>query len=142
MTTGIKHLLCRDRPFEALDNVKVRERPSPGDPSFPSGHASQAFAIATFLSMRHPQAAVMIPSFLWAGAVGYARVYLGYHYPSDVLGGMVLGAGIAWIVWQNREGIVRWKKRTFGGQNVAITSQREWRGFEIFRLTVPISDVR
>lgn len=140
VTGGLKHLVGRPRPFDALENVNLRPRKPPSDPSFPSGHTSQAFAIATFLSLKHPNALVIIPAFLWATTIGYARVYLGYHYPSDVVGGMLVGAGVAWAVWQNRTAIVRWKQRTFGGENVSIADQKDFGGrVEILRLSIPIA---
>jgi membrane-associated phospholipid phosphatase len=65
--------------------------------SFPSGHTSGAFALATSLTIVHPKWYVAIPSFAWAGMVGYSRLYLGVHYPTDVLAGAVVGAGSAWL---------------------------------------------
>jgi len=59
--------------------------------SFPSGHASSSFSAATALSMAYPKWYVIAPSFLWAGSVSYSRVYLGVHYPSDIVGGAMLG---------------------------------------------------
>lgn len=68
--------------------------------SFTSSHATNHFALATFLSLT---LGVLIrgirwPLFLWAGLVAIAQVYVGVHYPSDVLFGALLGIGIGWIM--------------------------------------------
>ncbi len=61
------------------------------DPSFPSGHTLVAFATATSLALEYKKWYVTGPAFLWAGSVAYSRMYLGKHYPSDVLAGTVIG---------------------------------------------------
>jgi membrane-associated phospholipid phosphatase len=88
-----------------------RERPAIKDPtftavtkannaSFPSGHTAAAFSLATSLSIVHPKWYVIIPSYTWAGLVGYSRLYLGVHYPTDVLAGAIAGAGSAWLSYR------------------------------------------
>jgi undecaprenyl-diphosphatase len=57
--------------------------------SFPSNHASNTFALAAFISYNYRRLA--IPSFLAACLVGYSRIYLSTHYPTDVLAGAALG---------------------------------------------------
>ena len=68
--------------------------------SFPSGHTSSAFCTATSLSLLFPKWYVAVPSYLYAATVGYARMYQGVHYPSDVLVGALVGAGSAWISYK------------------------------------------
>jgi hypothetical protein len=85
-----------------------RDRPAVNDPtfsavldlhnnSFPSGHTSEAFSMATSLSMKYHKWYIVIPAFAYAGLSGYSRLYLGVHYPTDVLAGALVGSGSAWI---------------------------------------------
>lgn len=68
----------------------------PGGSSFPSGHTSTSFACATVLSFFVPRAA---PAFyLLAVAIGFSRIYVGVHWPLDVLGGVVLGLAVGLAV--------------------------------------------
>lgn len=92
-TLLIKKVVKRPRPF--LANVKIRAVYQPAQYSFPSGHTSTAFTTATALSQAYPKWYVVVPSYLWAGSVGYSRLYLGVHYPTDVAAGAVLGTGTA-----------------------------------------------
>ena len=73
---------------------------APLDGSFPSGHASTSFAAATMLTFARPRWAPAF--FLLALAIGFSRVYVGVHYPLDVVGGAVLGILVAtalrWLV--------------------------------------------
>lgn len=93
LTTLLKYAVHRPRPFVTYPDLEplVGE----GSPSFPSGHTTEAFAFATALSLSYPKWYVIVPSYAWAGAVGYSRLHLGVHYPSDVLVGAVVGAGTA-----------------------------------------------
>ena len=67
--------------------------------SFPSGHTSSAFNLATSLTLKYPKWYVAVPSYFWASSVGYSRMNLGVHYPSDVAAGAVLGAGSAYATF-------------------------------------------
>lgn len=64
--------------------------------SFPSGHTAVSFALAAVLSKRFPR--LMAPLYIIAALVGASRVYLGSHYPSDVVAGALLGLAIGWLV--------------------------------------------
>jgi membrane-associated phospholipid phosphatase len=80
ISIALKSITKRDRPYDTYPEIdNVTEETSN---SFPSGHTSTAFATATSLSMAYPKWYVIAPSFLWAGAVGYSRLYLGVHYPT------------------------------------------------------------
>jgi undecaprenyl-diphosphatase len=65
----------------------------PGDPSFPSGHAASSFACALVLAWFAPRLAV--PLFLLAAGIAFSRVYVGAHWPLDVVGGAMLGLAVA-----------------------------------------------
>jgi len=93
ITLGMKYAIKRERPYSAYP--EIQKLTSGGGPSFPSGHTSIAFATAASLSMAFPHWYVAAPAFLWAGAVGYSRMHLGVHYPSDVLMGALIGSGAA-----------------------------------------------
>ena len=86
----LKKSMKRDRPFEKIDDVYFRVRP-PDKFSFPSGHTASAFLVMTLLSSFFNIPALQIGTFMWAAMVGVARVYLGVHYPTDVLAGALLG---------------------------------------------------
>jgi len=105
-TYALKYSINRDRPFITYPDIK--NKANEGSPSFPSGHTSSAFATATMLSLTYPRWYVIVPSYLWAGTVGYSRMYLGVHYPGDVLGGMITGAGSAYLTYK----LNKWLKKT------------------------------
>ncbi|HEV8595697.1 MAG TPA: phosphatase PAP2 family protein [Thermoplasmata archaeon] len=65
------------------------------DAAFPSGHAARAFALATLLTLRLRDWRWSAPLFLYASLVGVSRIYVGVHWPSDVLGGAILGSVVA-----------------------------------------------
>jgi undecaprenyl-diphosphatase len=89
---ALKAAIDRARPstLYAQPHPLVR---APRDHSFPSGHAATSFACATTLSFFAPRLAPAF--FVLAAAIAWSRVYVGVHYPLDVLGGAVLGASLA-----------------------------------------------
>jgi membrane-associated phospholipid phosphatase len=70
--------------------------PLPHSASFPSGHAATSFACATVLSVLVPRAAPAF--FVLAAAIAYSRLYVGVHWPLDVVGGAALGVLIALLL--------------------------------------------
>lgn len=116
LTFVTKEMIGRERPFDAYGDIVACENIH--SKSFPSGHTSMAFALATSLSIRYPKWYVIAPSMLWAGAVGFSRMQMGVHYPSDVIGGMFIGAGTAFVNvyvnrWLNRLIFPESKKRKY-----------------------------
>jgi membrane-associated phospholipid phosphatase len=93
-TNGIKLVVKRDRPFKEYPSEIYRKSDVQGY-SFPSGHTTTAFALATSLSLSFPKWYVILPSYTYAAAVGYSRMYLGVHYPTDVLAGIISGIGVS-----------------------------------------------
>jgi membrane-associated phospholipid phosphatase len=88
----VKGLADRDRPFLSIDNTRVIGWREKGD-SFPSGHTTQIFFLMT-LFIHHFQPGIVESVILYAVAalVGFTRIYVGAHYPRDVIAGVVLGS--------------------------------------------------
>lgn len=94
---GLKELFRQPRPYRAYNGIVSRaaDHPSKTDVySFPSGHATVAFAMATSVSLSYPSWYVVAPSVVWAGGVALSRPWLGVHYPSDVLTGALVGTAL------------------------------------------------
>jgi membrane-associated phospholipid phosphatase len=94
LTYALKVAVDRPRPF-ASDPAIVPLGNLPDDPSMPSGHASAAFAAAAALAVFLPRWR-FVP-FLVALAIGFSRIWLGVHYPTDVLAGALLGAAVGYL---------------------------------------------
>lgn len=86
VTTLLKRTFKRQRPYDTYSFIVKRDDEA-GGYSFPSGHTSSAFSLATSLSLRYPKWQVIVPSYFYAASVAWARMYQGVHYPSDVLAG-------------------------------------------------------
>ena len=96
ITAALKRAINRPRPYVAVAGVTARDRRHQGDEifdpfSFPSGHTSSAFVIATSLSLSYPEWYVIAPAAVWATTMGVSRVWHGVHYPSDVAVGAAVG---------------------------------------------------
>ena len=84
----VKTNVKRNRPYNELNGIQNGTVPSDRF-SFPSGHTAAAFVMATLLAYFVPMLTIVV--FLWAFLVGFSRIYLGVHYPTDTLAGMILG---------------------------------------------------
>lgn len=118
-TQGVKYIFKRDRPFRTLNNVRLYDTMSvAGSYSFPSGHSSGSFAIATLLTLRYPDKPLLISGlYTYAVIVSLGRIFGGVHYPSDVLGGMLLGAGSAALIYSLRKPIIKTKNNLFNQED-------------------------
>ncbi len=110
---GLKYAINRNRPYETYKDIVPYHYDT--DPSFPSGHTSIAFANATSLSLQYPKWYVIAPVYLWAGTIGYSRIQLGMHYPSDVLAGALVGAGSAFIAYKGQKWLLKKKQKKIKG---------------------------
>lgn len=86
----VKPLVGRIRPTVEMGAILVGNQST--DPSFPSGHATIAFAMAVVLARKEPKWKWIF--YTLAVAIAWSRIYLGFHYPFDVIAGGLLGWGI------------------------------------------------
>lgn len=93
----LKNMVARMRPFDRYEDlIPLVARPQ--DFSFPSGHTGSSFAAAVVMFLNLPRK-WGIPAIILAVVIAFSRLYVGVHYPSDVLAGMVTGTAIAVGVW-------------------------------------------
>ncbi|WP_428653265.1 phosphatase PAP2 family protein [Runella sp.] len=112
ITQATKRIVLRDRPFiEHPTLFAARIEGEEPHYSFPSGHTTVAFSTATTLAINYRKWYVIVPAYAWAGAVGYSRMRLGVHYPSDILAGAVTGAASAWLSYKIQQKWLDRKKR-------------------------------
>lgn len=109
IATTLKYTINRERPFVTYPDIEKVS--GGGSPSFPSGHTSDAFSNATSLSLAFPKWYVIVPSYTYATAVGYSRMHLGVHYPSDVIAGAVIGTGSAFLCYKAQKWLNNSKRK-------------------------------
>ena len=88
VTYPIKFLIDRHRPYEQLDSARLLT-PFENDPSFPSEHTEMSFLAATIVSQFHPSYSKYLYAF--SHIVALSRIYVGVHFPIDVIGGAIVG---------------------------------------------------
>jgi undecaprenyl-diphosphatase len=92
LASALKHATNRGRPGDTLEGIDVLV-PEPSSSAFPSGHAATSFAAAVVLAVAVPALAPAV--LVLAALVSFSRLYVGVHYPLDVLGGAALGVLVA-----------------------------------------------
>jgi undecaprenyl-diphosphatase len=101
LALGIAHVISslwdRPRPYVAHPTVSHLFVAASGDPSFPSDHATAAFAIAVSILLRSRRVGLL--ALAMAVVLAVARVAVGVHYPSDVIGGALIGTSAALLLW-------------------------------------------
>lgn len=107
LSYGLKYAVNRPRPYVAYPDY-IQSIDTERSPSYPSTHTSIAFATATSLTLLYPKWYVAVPTYLWAAGVGYSRMNIGVHFPSDVFAGALLGAGSAYLTYELNK--LLWRK--------------------------------
>lgn len=104
---GLKNIVARMRPYHRFEDI-LPLIGHPGDFSFPSGHSASAFAAAGAFAgnLNRRVGAVFL---LLALCIALSRLYLGVHYPSDVLAGIFIGLIISWIACK----VMNWAQRRY-----------------------------
>jgi membrane-associated phospholipid phosphatase len=112
----LKRIVNRDRPAQTYPDIIAMENER--FHSFPSGHTSNAFVTATSLSLNFKKWYVILPTYAWATAVGYSRMHMGVHYPSDVFAGAIVGAGSALITYKANQWIKSYYKKKLVNKSI------------------------
>jgi membrane-associated phospholipid phosphatase len=99
----LKYVFDTPRPYEVY--TFIHKLSVGGSPSFPSGHTADAFSFAVAMILVYRKWLIALPVLVWASLVGYSRMYLGVHFPSDVLGGALIGTvcSYAYIFYAKRK---------------------------------------
>lgn len=140
----IKEITMRPRPFLSLDEARLLIS-APSSYAFPSGHTTSSFAVASGLALGARRLMGRIPLWAWgslalAAAISYSRLYVGVHWPTDVLAGVVLGAASGWVA--SRPSVARFARKSYdrlrgllrdGFRNKENTENKERSGREILK---------
>ena len=123
ISLAMKSIIKRERPGEKYPGYIIPRVHETGH-SFPSNHTGGAFALATILTLNYPRWYIIAPAYLWASAIGYSRMQLGVHYPSDVFAGAILGAASAYGCYQAQKAWTRHRKSRVKNQGMALNVYR------------------
>ncbi|MDD3140911.1 MAG: phosphatase PAP2 family protein [Lachnospiraceae bacterium] len=93
----LKNLIARPRPFAEIEALTILIK-APHDFSFPSGHTCASFAVAGIYFKMLPKK-YGLSAIILAVLIGFSRLYVGVHYPTDVLGGLIIGLGSSALVY-------------------------------------------
>lgn len=102
----LKYLVLRPRPYTVLQGV--HQLGMLNSYSFPSGHATEVFVACVILGKKYGYLIIFL---IIAFLVSFSRVYIGVHYPSDVIGGALVGVGVAILVIHYEDNILKLKNR-------------------------------
>ena len=91
----VKNIVQRPRPFVTFTDLQIII-PTPSEFSFPSGHTSSSFAAAAVF-YRHLPKKLGFPAVILAGLIGFSRLYVGVHYPTDVIAGVLMGILLSYL---------------------------------------------
>ena len=96
----IKHIVNRTRPYDAIEELTLIAK-KPNDSSFPSGHSNASFAVACAITWCFAKKRKWIGIILIgiASLIAFSRLYVGAHYPTDVIAGVLLGIVISIVVY-------------------------------------------
>jgi undecaprenyl-diphosphatase len=99
----IKPLIARPRPTHypgIMEHVRTLFDYTGGKYGFISGHATNSFGFAMFSSLLFRNKSYIAIVFLWAATVAYSRIYIGVHFVSDILGGIIVGVLIGYLLYR------------------------------------------
>ena len=100
----LKYVIFEPRPFVSLDNVNlliVEDDPM----SFPSGHTTSTFAVLSALIFKYKNKLLAVILVICAILIGFSRIYVGVHYPGDIIAGAIVGILSAYFVHRYEEEI-------------------------------------
>lgn len=101
----LKNLVARPRPYEVVPGLQYLIEKQ-DTYSFPSGHSGSSFAAALTIFLNFPKT-YGIPAMILAALIAFSELYVGVHYLSDVLGGIIIGAVITVLVYKTSEFIAQ-----------------------------------
>ena len=111
---------------DVVDNIRG------GKYGFTSSHAANSFGIATFLMLLVKNRALSLSLILWAALNAFTRIYLGVHYPGDILAGAFIGVTVGWGLYRLYRYIIKHQKRN---------AHRDWISTQYTKSGYLVSDV-